>query len=196
MKHRLGAPIVAIVLLTLVAPLRLDTRPSFSQPAPAADAGHAAIDGPYFSDRDQPGERVIAAINHARSTLDVAMFDLTHPDITAALDRARRRGVRVRLVADEGQARDRRSEVPYLRSKGIAVRLSGGFRGERSIMHDKFAVFDGQTVETGSFNWTSSAERYNFENLIFISSPAVADSYEAAFRRIWEQGKSGVKSRE
>jgi len=180
---------VAIVLLTLASPLRVDTRPSFSRSAPAADAGQAVIDGPYFSDRDQPGERVIAAINRVRSTLDVAMFDLTHPDITAALDRAHRRGVKIRLAADEGQARDRRSQVSYLRSKGIAVRLSGGFHGARSIMHNKFAVFDGQTVETGSFNWTSSADRYNFENLIFISSPAVADRYEAGFRRIWEQGK-------
>jgi len=180
---------VVTILLACATPSWLDTRPLFSQPRPAADAGQAAIDGPYFSDRDQAGGRVIAAINRARSTLDVAMFDLTHPDITAALDRARRRGVRIRLVADEGQARDRRSEVPYLRSRGIAVRLSGGFHGARSIMHDKFAVFDGQTVETGSFNWTSSADRYNFENLIFISNPAVADGYEAAFGRIWERGR-------
>ncbi|MGO9269325.1 MAG: phospholipase D-like domain-containing protein [Terriglobia bacterium] len=190
MKRRIATPVAVVtILLALAAPPWLDTRPSFSQPHPSPNAGQAAVDGPYFSDRDQPGERVIAAINRARSTLDVAMFDLTHPDITAALDRARRRGVRIRLVADESQARDRRSEVPYLRSRGIAVRLSGGFHGARSIMHDKFAVFDGQTVETGSFNWTSSADRYNFENLIFISSAAVADRYEAAFRRIWEQGK-------
>jgi len=190
MKHRIGVPtVVTMILLALGAPPWLNTRASFSQPRPAADAGQAAIDGPYFSDRDQPGEQVIAAINRARATLDVAMFDLTHPDITAALDRARRRGVRIRLVADESQARDRRSEVPYLRSRGMAVRLSGGFHGARSTMHDKFAVFDGQTVATGSFNWTSSADRYNFENLIFISSPAVAGRYEAAFRRIWEQGR-------
>ena len=189
MKHRIGVVTGFTVLFVLVRPPWREIRPSLSLALPPAGTQQAAIDGPYFSDRDQAGERVIAAINRTRSTLDIAMFDLTHPDITAALDRARRRGVKIRLVADQGQARDARSEVPYLRSTGIAVRLSGGFHGERSIMHDKFAIFDGQTVETGSFNWTSSADRYNFENLVFISSATVAGRYEDAFQRIWGQGR-------
>jgi len=190
MKLRIGLVIAGTaVFVTLVVSPGLHLRSASPQPRPAPATTQATVDGPYFSDRDQAGERIIAAINRARSTIDVAMFDLTHPDITAALDHARRRGVRIRLVGDREQGRDPHSEVAYLRSKGIAVRLSGGFHGERSIMHDKFAIFDGTTVETGSFNWTSSADRYNYENLVFISSPAVADRYEAAFQRIWEQAR-------
>ena len=69
------------------------------------------------------------------------------------------------------------------------MRLSQGYRGNRSIMHNKFAVFDGKMVETGSFNWTTSADRYNFENALFISDPAVAARYESEFERIWEQAE-------
>jgi phosphatidylserine/phosphatidylglycerophosphate/cardiolipin synthase-like enzyme len=178
-----------ILLLVLGAATSFDAGLLSWQRRAAADASQASLDGPYFSDGDQAAEHVIAAINRTRSTLDVAMFDLTHADITAALDRARRRGVKIRVVTDNGQARDLRSQIPYLRSRGIPVRLSGGYRGERSIMHDKFAVFDRQTVETGSFNWTSSADRYNFENLIFISSPAIAARYQSEFERIWAQAR-------
>ncbi|PYU90320.1 MAG: phosphatidylserine/phosphatidylglycerophosphate/cardiolipin synthase, partial [Acidobacteria bacterium] len=41
----------------------------------------------------------------------------------------------------------------------------------------------------GSFNWTISADRYNFENALFLSEPAVAARYESEFERIWEQAK-------
>jgi mitochondrial cardiolipin hydrolase len=190
MESRTAVPTaLVIILLALGAGAGFHASSSFLERRGAAGAGQTTIDGPYFSDGDQPAEHVIAAINRAHSTLDVAMFDLTQPDITAALDHARRRGVKIRLVADVGQAGDQRSEVPYLRSRGVPVRLSGGYRGERSIMHNKFAVFDRQTVETGSFNWTSSADRYNLENMIFISSPAVVDRYESEFERIWAQAR-------
>lgn len=43
-----------------------------------------------------------------------------------------------------------------------------------SIMHDTFAVIDGETLETGSFNFTSAAERKNAENVIVLHDPAVA----------------------
>lgn len=117
------------------------------------------------------------------------MYDLTQPDITGAIEAARRRGVEIRIVADEGQSSEAHSEIPYLQSRGIPVRLSRGYRGNRSIMHDKFAVFDQRLVETGSFNWTTSADSYNFENAIFIADPAVVSRYEGEFDKIWRQAR-------
>jgi phosphatidylserine/phosphatidylglycerophosphate/cardiolipin synthase-like enzyme len=148
-----------------------------------------AIEGPYFSDHDRIARRIIAAINHTRNSLDVAMFSFTDRRIEAAMAAAARRGVRVRIVADASQADDRHSEIPYLRSAGIKVRLSGGYRGQRSIMHDKFAVFDGRLVETGSFNWTISGEDYNYENAVFLSDPQAVASYENEFERIWSRAR-------
>ncbi len=147
------------------------------------------IEGPYFSDRDRIGRSIIAAIHHTRNSLDIAMFSFTDRRIEAAIVAAARRGVRVRVVADRSQAYDRHSEIPYLRSAGIEMRLSGGYRGQRSIMHDKFAVFDGQLVETGSFNWTISAEDYNYENALFLSDPQTVARYENEFDRIWSRAQ-------
>ena len=158
-------------------------------PDPAVISGSFRIEGPYFSDQDRSSDRVIAAINQTRSSLDVAVYSITQPDIVAAIASARRRGVRVRIVSDEGQSFDRHSEIPYLRSLGVAVRLSEGFRGQHSLMHDKFAVFDSQRVETGSYNWTTSASYYNFENTIFIIDPELSARYAREFQHLWAQAR-------
>ena len=149
--------------------------------------GTAPVDGPYFSDSDRVADRIIAAINHTGTSLDLAIFDLTHPAITAALEDAQRRGVHIRIVADQRQAGETHSEIPFLTQRGIVVRLSRGIKGDRSLMHNKFAVFDGRLAVTGSFNWTTSADDYNFENVVFVSDPAAVARFTEAFERLWSQ---------
>jgi len=53
-------------------------------------------------------------------------------------------------------------------------------------MHNKYAVIDGKTVITGSFNWTVSAEKRNDENLLVIKRlPALVEAYEKNFEKLW-----------
>ena len=102
------------------------------QPAvlPVAAPGAAPVEGPYFSDRDRVADRIIAATNRTQKSLHVAIYDLTHPEITAALEAAHRRGVEILIVADERQSREPHSEIPYLLSQGLAIRLSRGYKGK------------------------------------------------------------------
>ncbi len=192
-RKRLPATILLLLLLLAAAAYQSGLRRwlpgvrPVTLPAPAP-AG-AAVEGPYFSDSDRVAERVLAAINRTKKTLDVAIYDLTHPDITAAIESAHRRGVEVRIVADQRQSHEPHSEIPYLISRGVPVRLSRGYKGNRSIMHNKFAVFDGRTAVTGSFNWTTSADSYNFENALFVSDPAIVARFQAEFERIWGQAR-------
>jgi phosphatidylserine/phosphatidylglycerophosphate/cardiolipin synthase-like enzyme len=58
-----------------------------------------------------------------------------------------------------------------------------------SILHDKFAVIDGETLETGSFNFTSAAERKNAENVIVLHDPAVAQHYTDEWDRLWRESE-------
>lgn len=157
--------------------------------AALAVSGASSIQGPYFSDRGRIADRIISAVNHTRCTLDIAVYSFTQWEIAAAVEAAHKRGVKVRIVTDEEQSYDRHSEIGYLRSLGFPIRLSEGFRGQRSLMHNKFAIFDGDQVETGSYNWTTSASNYNFENAIFIRDPRVAARYEAEFQHIWAQAR-------
>jgi phosphatidylserine/phosphatidylglycerophosphate/cardiolipin synthase-like enzyme len=191
MRGRTAASLTIFVVLIPIA-LQVYRRRSNSPHStgrsalPVANPGAAPVEGPYFSDGDRVAEHIIAAINHTQKSLHVAIYHFTEPDIAAAIEAGHRRGIEIRVVADEGQAREGHSRIPELEAAGIPVRLSHGYRGDRSIMHDKFAVFDGKLVVTGSFNWTTSADRYNYENAIFISDSGVAQRYEREFQRIWD----------
>lgn len=156
---------------------------------PVAAPGSAAVEGPYFSDGDRVADRIIAALNHSQKSIDIAIYDLTQPDIASALVDAHQRGVEIKIVADERQSKEPHSEISFLRSLGLNIRLSRGYKGNRSIMHNKFAVFDGKLAETGSFNWTTSADGYNYENAIFIADPDVVERYRSEFERIWSQAQ-------
>ena len=46
-----------------------------------------------------------------------------------------------------------------------------------AIAHNKVIVIDGETVLTGSFNFTKAAQEKNAENLLIIRDPALAAQY-------------------
>ena len=46
-----------------------------------------------------------------------------------------------------------------------------------AIAHNKVIVIDGETVVTGSFNFTKAAQEKNAENVLIIRDPAVAAQY-------------------
>jgi phosphatidylserine/phosphatidylglycerophosphate/cardiolipin synthase-like enzyme len=56
-------------------------------------------------------------------------------------------------------------------------------------MHDKFIVVDGEMVETGSFNFTASAEARNAENVLVLRDLAVAQRYGKEWERLWAESE-------
>jgi len=50
------------------------------------------------------------------------------------------------------------------------------------------AIIDGSTVITGSYNWTTTAELVNHENLIvFTNAQKVASAYLREFHLLWNR---------
>jgi phosphatidylserine/phosphatidylglycerophosphate/cardiolipin synthase-like enzyme len=79
-------------------------------------------------------------------------------------------------------ATDRYSVARSLVAAGVPVRISNN----PHIMHNKFAVLDGTTVLTGSYNWTLAASRSNDENLLWIKRPELASRYTQRFQQLWD----------
>jgi hypothetical protein len=146
-----------------------------------AQAGAAAL----FSPNGGVRERIITEIEKAQSTLDIAIYSFTADEIRDALIRARNRGVQVRILADTGQAdnQGQGGEIPTLQSLGFNVKLLAGL--QNGIMHDKYMIIDGRLLVTGSYNWSVSAESYNFENAVFIQGSALVQAYIEEFNRMW-----------
>ena len=132
-----------------------------------------------------PGEECRRAIHRllagARRTADVCVFTVTDDRLAGAVLDAHRRGVAVRVIADDSKADDPGSDVDRLGREGVPVRL------DRSPfhMHHKFAVLDGEALLTGSYNWTRGAAVENEENIIVTGDRRLVSPFVDAFDRLW-----------
>lgn len=71
----------------------------------------------------------------------------------------------------------------FLANQGVPVRVDYRY----AILHDKFIVVDGETVETGSFNYTAVAEAHNAENVLVLHDSAVAERFGKQWERLWAE---------
>ncbi len=125
-------------------------------------------------------------IKSAQSTVRVAAYSFTSKPIALALVADARRGVDVKVVLDKSQATARYTAATFLANAGVPVRVDYQY----AIMHDKFIVVDGETVEEGSFNFTAAAESRNAENVAVLKKcPEVALKYETEWRRLWDESE-------
>ena len=139
----------------------------------------------YFSQEGGIQNQIIKHINLSRSTIDIAMYSFTDGDIAQALADAHDRGVVIRVIRDASQSSNKNDENGFLRDHGIALKeMSGKGRG---IFHHKFAIFDNQTLETGSFNWTTNGEKYNHENAIFFTESDLVQAFRKEFEKLWKE---------
>ncbi|UPT74179.1 MAG: phospholipase D-like domain-containing protein [Elusimicrobiota bacterium] len=140
-----------------------------------------------FSDETQISGHLIRAIDATRVSLDIAIHGLALREVAEALSRAKKRGVRVRIVMNQThvfpeKARDTRSpEIQRLIDEGFEMRMLRG--GDQfGVMHNKIAIFDGKILETGSYNWTHAADAWHWENAMFLAEA----SRVAAFQSYWD----------
>ncbi|WP_298703915.1 phospholipase D family protein [uncultured Variovorax sp.] len=135
-----------------------------------------------------PGEAlplVLDTIRGARDTLFVAAYSFTSKPVATALRDAQRRGVKVFVVIDAGEAIKGYSAAQFLANEQIPVRTNARY----ALQHNKFIVADGTTVQTGSFNYTSSASSRNAENVLVVrNAPALGAQYAREWRRLWDEG--------
>ena len=142
-------------------------------------------------------DSIAAAIDASKVSIDAAQFVLESRRIADALTRALARGVKVRVVADRSQAAYDHVGIflGWLARRGAAIRTLSGPNGEGSAhplaekMHDKYFVFDGKLVETGSGNATTNAGINNFENANFIDDETDVKSFASTFQHMFDVGQ-------
>ena len=119
----------------------------------------------------------LADVGAARTSIDIAVFDIDLPALGDALVAAQRRGVAVRVVYDDENLSDARVAklIGALQDAGVTVRSDQ----REPFMHEKTAVFDGTVVWTGSWNMTINDTYRNNNNMVRIVSPAMARGFRA-----------------
>ncbi len=141
----------------------------------------------FFSPEGGIRQRLIQAIEGARRTIDLAVYQFTARELAEALQAAQARGVHIRILLDRETLRAGTATIRRLRRSGLLIRTLG--IADQSLMHNKFAVFDGRLAATGSYNWTRSAEHANYENLVVLDDPDVVAQYQREFQRLWLESK-------
>ena len=142
----------------------------------------AAIAEVHFS----PGDRCLLCITRmlkqAQATVDICVFTITDNRLAQPILDAHHRGIAVRIITDNDKADDPGSDVYQLGRSGVPVRVDLS----EHHMHHKFAIFDGKTVLTGSYNWTRSAAEHNQENLIVSDDAKLVAPFVHTFDKLWQ----------
>jgi phosphatidylserine/phosphatidylglycerophosphate/cardiolipin synthase-like enzyme len=137
-------------------------------------------------------DTLIAYINRAQRTLDLTIYDFDNAqisNISAAINAAKSRGVKVRFISDGDQAptnfgvADLAANVP---------RIASPTGGQYNIMHNKFVIIDAfdpnpnnPIVWTGSTNWTDRQINRDPNNVVIIQDQTLAKTYTLEFEEMW-----------
>lgn len=140
----------------------------------AVQATAADVDVCFTPGQDCAG-RIIAELGNAREFILVQAYSFTNVPIARALVAAKDRGVDVRVILDSSQRTERYSSATFLANSGVPVWIDTA----HAIAHNKVMVIDGETVITGSFNFTRAAQERNAENLLVIHDRDLAERYSA-----------------
>jgi hypothetical protein len=139
-----------------------------------------------FSPGGSINDTIIKNIVSSSSTIDVAAFTFTAGGIAEALYQAKERGVVVRVIVDQTQDAKNYPVLEFLKEEGFNLQfLKGNIGGS---MNNAFAIFDDKLIVTGSYTWTEYAEKFNYENAIFIDEPDVVDKYKKEFESLYNKG--------
>lgn len=141
------------------------------------------------ADQNNPDKVFVKLVSQAKKTLDIAIFDIEEENTCKALIKAKKRGVKVRIVTDSDSLNDKvkfsqpRQVIEDMKKAGIPI-----VDDQRSgLMHHKFAIIDDEIVLTGSLNLTVNALFRDNNNALKIVSKELAQSYKAEFERLFTE---------
>lgn len=133
----------------------------------------------FFSPRGGLCTAVIAEIDKARSEVILHAHSFPSYEIAKALADARERGVKVTVLLDRSQKREKETTAFVLEKAGIPIYIDS----DHAVANNNVMIIDRDTVITGSFNFTNEAEEKNAENMLVVRSSKLAALYLKNFDR-------------
>src|SRR5256714_2447081 len=140
--------------------------------------------------------RIEAFVAEARTTLELALYDVRLHDETAdivqgALVGAHERGVNVRLLYNVERADARPPVPPPPKTEPELIESvpfeTAGIPGWPDLMHHKYVVRDRDAVWTGSTNWTDDSWTREENVIVTVESQGVAIRYQDDFAQLWKK---------
>ena len=118
----------------------------------------------YFSPNGGATEAIVKEIDKAKQEILMQAYSFTSRPIAKALIEARKRGIKIEVVLDKSQRKEKYTSADFVAHAGIPTYIDD----KHAIAHNKIIIIDRQTLITGSFNFTKAAEEKNAENLLVL----------------------------
>lgn len=144
-----------------------------------------AVDMPstaYFSPSDVCLNAIIFQLKAATKNVDICVFTISDDRISREIIACHKRNVKVRIISDNDKMNDEGSDIENLKTAGIPLKIDTS----TGHMHHKFAIIDGKVLVNGSYNWTRSAEKYNYENIVVSRELPLIQQFQKEFAKMWE----------
>lgn len=137
----------------------------------------------YFSPQDDTVTEFETLLKSATKSIHLADYSFNIPEVVTILIDQMKAGLEVKLVLDKSQSAGK-TEVPEITSlKQAGVDTAIGTSSDHKIMHSKFTIIDGITVEAGSWNYTAvAADEDNF--FFVIENPTIVEAFESDFENM------------
>ncbi len=179
---------------TDLTPIVVDTTPPVASVTPASQvlivptASPEGIWSLHFSPAGAGGgceDAIVLFIGNAKQSVHLMAYGFTEEKVANALIAKKANThladggvVDVKVVLDRSDRTAKGSMAPILKNGNVPVWIDS----KHAIMHDKLVIVDGMAFETGSYNFTESAERKNAENCLIEYDKAKAGLYEDNFQ--------------
>ena len=151
---------------------------------------------------DDLKKAIIDFIDGATKKLDIAVQELDSIDIAEAVIRARQKKIRVRIVLEGDYLKSKKGSKNPFKLGGkhevnrqihdailrTAINVKSDYNPK--IFHQKFIIRDGNSLLTGSTNFTDTGTSSNLNHIVVIKDENVARIYSKEFKEI-QQGHFG-----
>jgi phosphatidylserine/phosphatidylglycerophosphate/cardiolipin synthase-like enzyme len=128
----------------------------------------------FFSPNGGCVKGIVKEIEIGTREILVQAYSFSSTPIRNALINAQKRGTKVEIIFDNDEQKDQNYKTAKALSKtGVTVYMDSN----HASAHNKIIIIDRETVITGSFNLTYSAENKNAENVLVVKSKALAGFY-------------------
>ncbi|PHQ65920.1 MAG: endonuclease [Sulfurimonas sp.] len=107
-------------------------------------------------------------IKSSKRTIDIAMYNFGDKKLAKLLDKAQKRGVKVKIFYDKKDV-----DFKNIKAKTVDKKL-----------HTKIAIFDKKTVVFGSPNWTKNSFKKNYEVLYITDDKKLVKKFNKFFESL------------
>jgi phosphatidylserine/phosphatidylglycerophosphate/cardiolipin synthase-like enzyme len=135
-------------------------------------------------------KELIKIVDNSNESLDIAIYGYDEiPALTAALKRAKNRGVSIRFVYDKSYDETK----DFYKDNQIIIQIANVSTSDKTssktlsnlLMHNKFVISDNSTVFTGSMNFSpTGTSGYDVNDIIIIKSKEIANLYKTEFEQM------------